>query len=47
MDWSECLKERIAKEIMIDKNLVDSLQETAEVKIKAAEFLPDELLLAK
>ena len=39
MDWKECMNKRIAKEIKEDKNLINSLKEMAEIKIKSADSL--------
>ncbi len=47
MDWKECIKKRIAKEVGEDKNLIKSTKEIAESKIKSAEALPDELYYGK
>ncbi|MEM3405794.1 MAG: hypothetical protein QW117_02360 [Candidatus Pacearchaeota archaeon] len=47
MDWKECLKQRIVKETKEDKNLVKSLLETAEIKLKSADFLADEFFISK
>ncbi|MEM3370929.1 MAG: hypothetical protein QW471_04545 [Candidatus Woesearchaeota archaeon] len=47
MDWKECLKQRIAKETKEDKNLVKSLLETAEIKLKSADSLTDEFFISK
>lgn len=45
MDWEECLKSKIVKEVKEDVNLIKSLRETA--KIKSAETLPEELFIGK
>ncbi|MEM4358296.1 MAG: hypothetical protein QW244_03040 [Candidatus Pacearchaeota archaeon] len=47
MDWKECLKQRIVKETKEDKNLVKSLLETAEIKLKSADSLADEFFISK
>jgi hypothetical protein len=39
MDWKECINRRIAKEVKEDKNLINSLKEMAEIKIKSANSL--------
>lgn len=47
MDWKECVKERIAKEAKEDKNLITSTREIAEIKIKSAASLPEDLYIGK
>jgi hypothetical protein len=47
MDWSECIKENIAKEAKADKNLALSLKEIAGIKIKSAESLSEEFFISK
>ncbi len=47
MDWEACIKKTIAKEIKQDKNLVKSLREIADGKIKAAQSLSDEFFISK
>jgi hypothetical protein len=47
MDWTECLKNRIAKETKLDINLIKSTREIAFIKIKASEALPKNLFIGK
>lgn len=47
MDWKECLKQRIVKETKEDKNMIKSLLETAEIKLKSADSLADEFFISK
>jgi hypothetical protein len=47
MDWKECLNKRIVKEVSKDKNLILSLKETAELKIKSANSLSREFSIVK
>ncbi|MBM3247722.1 hypothetical protein FJZ17_04265 [Candidatus Pacearchaeota archaeon] len=41
MDWRECIKERVVKDVNLDSNLIKSTKEIAELKIKSAEILPE------
>ncbi len=47
MDWMECIKEKIAKEVKVDNNLCKSIREIAETKIKSADALPKEFSISK
>ncbi|MEM4397560.1 MAG: hypothetical protein QW757_02965 [Candidatus Woesearchaeota archaeon] len=47
MDWQYCLKKRIAKEIKEDKNLIISLLNISETKIKSVEALSEEFFVSK
>ncbi|PIU75728.1 hypothetical protein COS75_02820 [Candidatus Pacearchaeota archaeon CG06_land_8_20_14_3_00_35_12] len=47
MDWNECIKKRIAKNVAEDKNLIKSTNEIAENKIRAANSLSDDLYYGK
>ena len=47
MDWRECVKQRIAKSVKKDKNLITSTREIAEIKIESAGVLPDAYYIAK
>ena len=47
MDWKECFKKGIVKEVKEDTNLIKSLKDTAKIKIKSAEALPDDLFIGK
>jgi len=39
MDWRECIKKRIVKNIKEDRNLISSLIKTSENKLKSSEEL--------
>jgi|TARA_Y100000310_G_C20314085_1_gene637585 hypothetical protein len=41
MDWTECIKKKIVKDITKDENLISSLKETAKEKIESADSLDD------
>ncbi len=47
MDWSECIKEKIIKEVKIDKNLINSAREIASLKVESADALPERLFIGK
>lgn len=47
MDWKECIRNRIVKDIKEDKNLIKSTREIADVKVKSADALPDPLFYGK
>jgi len=47
MDWRECIKEKIVKDITKDSNLIISTKRIAEMKIKSAEILPEEHYISK
>lgn len=47
MDWKECLKQRTVKETKEDKNLIKSLLETSEIKLKSADSLSEEFFISK
>jgi len=47
MDWNECIKKRIAKNIKEDKNLVKSARGIAAVKIESSNALPEHLHIGK
>jgi len=47
MDWKECLKRRIAKNVKKDLNLIKSTREIAEIKIRSAQALPKEFFIGK
>lgn len=40
MDWFECNKKRIVKEVSIDEELISSLLKTSEKKILSEQLLP-------
>ncbi|MEK6826021.1 MAG: hypothetical protein AABX90_00155 [Nanoarchaeota archaeon] len=39
MDWKECCDKKIAKNVKLDKNLINSLKKTSENKLKSSEEL--------
>ena len=43
MDWTNCMKTALSKEITSDKNLIVSLLSSAEKKITAEAILPEDL----
>lgn len=43
LDWTNCLKKALSKEVTLDKNLISSLIDSAEKKIKAETILPENL----
>jgi len=47
MDWRECIKDKMVKDVKKDTGLINSVKETAKLKIRSAEILPDELYLVK
>jgi len=47
MDWRECIKQRIVKEVKKDKNLIASTREIAEIKIESVGVLPDIYYISK
>ena len=47
MDWRECIRKRIVKNVKKDRNLIRSTREIAEIKIKSAMLLPGELYIGK
>lgn len=47
MDWNECVKKRIVKNIKEDKNLAISTRGIAAVKIESADALPEHLYIGK
>jgi len=47
MDWKECLKKEIVKEVKEDKNLIFSTLDIVKEKIKSAEVLPEQHRIAK
>ena len=47
MDWNQCLKKRIAKEVSKDKSKSASFKEIIDVKIRSAGVLPEDLYYAK
>lgn len=47
MDWKECMRKRIAKDVKKDLNMIKSAREIADVKIKSADALPNSLYYGK
>jgi hypothetical protein len=47
MDWKECIKTRIAKEVSQDKNLIISARKVAALKVESADALPTHLYIGK
>ncbi|MEK6922593.1 MAG: hypothetical protein AABX08_02215 [Nanoarchaeota archaeon] len=39
MDWKECCDKKIAKNVKLDENLINSLKKTSENKLKSSEEL--------
>ena len=39
MDWKECCDKKIAKNVKLDNNLINSLKKTSENKLKSSEEL--------
>lgn len=47
MDWKACCKKRIVKKVSEDKNKSNSFKKIIEIKIKSANFLPEDLYHSK
>ncbi|MBW6451950.1 MAG: hypothetical protein K0B02_04460 [DPANN group archaeon] len=47
MDWTECIKSRTVKDVSEDKNRIQSIREIALLKIKSANFLPEDHIISK
>lgn len=47
MDWTDCVKNRVAKDVKTDRNLIKSAREIADIKIKSADALPEDLFYGK
>jgi len=47
MDWNECIKNNIIKDIHIDKDKINSITKVSDEKIRSANFLPDDHLISK
>lgn len=47
MDWKECVKKRIIKDVKEDNNLLKSSRKIAKIKIESADILPDNLYIGK
>ena len=47
VDWNECIKKKIVKDVKEDKNMIKSAREIAKVKIDSANALPERLFIGK
>ena len=47
MDWEECIKKRIVKDVKEDKNMIKSARDIADIKIESADALPEHLFIGK
>ncbi len=47
MDWRECMKKRFIKDTKLDQHKINSFKQIIEVKIKSADYLPDNLYYSK
>ena len=47
MDWNECIKRRIVKDVKEDKNMIKSAREIAAEKLESADSLPIHLHIGK
>ncbi|MGE0792691.1 MAG: hypothetical protein AB7V77_00760 [Candidatus Woesearchaeota archaeon] len=47
MDWRECINKQIVKDAKQDNNLINSLKEVSEKKIRSAKILPSDLHVVK
>jgi hypothetical protein len=47
MDWRECLRNRTAKDVNPDRNLIISARKIAAIKIESADSLPEHLFIGK
>jgi hypothetical protein len=47
MDWNECIKNNIIKNIKLDKNRIKAIKKIANEKIKSATILPEDHLISK
>lgn len=47
MDWNECIKKIIVKDVHEDKNKVASIKKIANQKIISANYLPEEHCIAR
>lgn len=46
MDWSECIKKDIVKDVNIDKNKISSIRKISDEKIKSANILPEDHIIS-
>lgn len=47
MDFKECVKKEIIKDIILDKDKINSIKEIAKEKIRSANYLPKKHYIAK
>ena len=47
MDWEECVKNNIVKDIGVDTNKINSIRKVAYEKIKSANYLPNNHMISK
>lgn len=47
MDWKECIRQRIVKNVSEDEDRSRSIRQVAKLKIDSADFLPDSHHLTK
>jgi hypothetical protein len=47
MDWSNCIKKSIIKDVSIDINKINSIKFVSEEKIRSANYLPDDHKISK
>lgn len=47
MDWEECIKNNIVKQVSTDKQIIYSIMETARLRIESANILPDKYIIIK
>ncbi len=47
IDWEECVKKRIVKDVSEDKNRIKSIRDIAQAKIISADYLPEDHSISK
>ncbi|MFT4326438.1 MAG: hypothetical protein ACMXYK_02965, partial [Candidatus Woesearchaeota archaeon] len=47
MDWSECLKNNIVKDISVDEKKIHSIKEVSREKIRSSHYLPPDHKISK
>ncbi len=47
MDWCECIKNKVVKDVKVDSNQIESTKKIAAVKIESAGSLPEHLFIGK
>lgn len=47
MDWRECIRNRTAKDIKPDRNMIISARKIAAVKFESADLLPERMFIGK